>query len=188
MADVNDNLADVLPLENFTNAFIDGTRQNRFLVDFSPLVSIFGAEAAKDLDKMKFFVQSTQIPGKTIGAIQAHFQGLTSEYAGNLEHQDWTCTFLSDTNYVADKIIETWMNLIHNPDTNLKSLASTYKIGTKIIIYQLDPRGVVLERCEMKNVWPKTKDPKNGDSASAEFQTYSVTWSYDWYGKSTVNN
>jgi len=40
----------------------------------------------------------------------------------------------------------------------------------------------------MKNVWPKTKDPKNGDSASAEFQTYSVTWSYDWYGKSTVNN
>lgn len=185
MANVNDNLADVLPLDNFTNAFVDGTRQNRFLVDFSPLVSIF-PDASKDLDKMKFFVQSTQIPGKTIGAVQAHFQGLTSEYAGNLEHQDWTCTFLSDTNYVADKIIETWMNLIHNPDTNLKSLASTYKIGTKIFLYQLAPDGTVLEKQELINIWPKSRDPKNGDTASAEFQTYSVTWSYDWYKKSTI--
>lgn len=185
MAEVLDSLADVLPLENFTNAFIDGTRQNRFLVDFSPLISLF-PEAAKDLDKMKFFVQSTQIPGKTIGVATAHFQGLTSEYAGNLEHQDWTTTFLSDTNYVADKLIEAWMNLIHNPVTNLKSTADVYKIGTKIFVYELSPNGTVLEKCEMLNIWPKVKDGKNGDTASAEFQTYSVTWSYDWYAKSTI--
>lgn len=179
------NLSGSLALNNFTTAFVDGTRQNRFLIDFSPLVALF-PDSAADLEKMKFFVQSTQIPGKTIGAVQAHFQGITTEYAGNIEHKDWTTTFISDTNYVADKLIETWMNIIHDPDTNLKSLADTYKHGNKIIVRQLAPNGVVLEEITLHNIWPKTKDDKNGDSASAEFQTYSVTWTYDWYSKRTI--
>jgi len=185
MAEVGDNLSELLPLSNFTNAFVDGTRQNRFLVDFSPLVSLFPNSAA-DLEKMRFFIQSTQMPGKTIGVTTAHYQGISTEYAGNIEHQDWTTTFLSDTNYVADKLIESWMNLIHNPETNQKSLASTYKIGTKIIIYQLAANGSVLEKAELINVWPKSRDGKNGDTASAEFQTYAVTWTYDWYKKATI--
>jgi hypothetical protein len=185
---LNTSMASDLSIDKFTSNFVDGTRQNRFLVDFSPLISKFeGIIDAQELNRMKFLVSSTNIPGRTIGTVNANFQGTTTPYAGNTENQTWSTTFLSDIGMVAEKFIDAWMLLIHQNNTNIKGYASEYKIGTAIKIYQLDPKGVVIEESLLKNIFPSSKAERSSDTSSAEFQSYQVTWHYDYWIRGYAN-
>lgn len=178
--DLNKYVNDIA-LGNFQENFVDGNRTNRFIIDFSRLISKFpDKESAKQLETMKFLVTAAPIPGRTSDTVNANWQGMPTAYAGNYSQQTWTTTFLSDINFVAEKFIENWMVLIHDLKTNAKATPDQYKIGCNILAQQLNPAGILVEQTELVNIFPTVKGERNGETGSAEFQTFSVTWAFDY--------
>lgn len=169
-----------IALSSFKNAFVDGTRQNLFMVDFSPLTLLFPTEVA-DLNNLKFLVTATSLPGRTHSTIKAYTQGLATNYSSNYENKPWTVTFINDVNYTARAFLEAWGNLQHNLSTNTKSLASTYKEGLNIYANQLDGKGKVIARAIIMSVFPSDVGDLGQAWESGDWQTYQVTFQNDGY-------
>ena len=175
---------DALAIDKFTSAIGDGNRSNRFMVDFSLLTAkLAGIVNASELDTMKFMVTATTIPGQSTGTITANWQGISTTYAGNLEPQTWSTTFISDTKFIAEKFIKSWQNIIHDLKTNQKGTADQYKIGCYILVHQLNETGIIIEQTRLVNVYPTARSERSGDTSSAEFQSFTVTWAFDYPDK-----
>jgi hypothetical protein len=175
------DFVDDIALTKFVTAVANPNKGNRFMLDFSFLIAKFvGIVAATELDQMKFFVTAAPIPGTSTGTVTANWQGMPTTYAGNHEAQTWTTTFISDTKFVAEKFIDKWRNIIHNLTTNKKGTVDQYKIGCYILVHQLDEAGLIIEQTRLVNIYPISKSERGGDVSSAEFQSFSVTWAYDY--------
>jgi len=176
-----DIFSEDISLDKFVKNLGDGNRGNKFLVDFSPLIAKFpDIITAGDLDKIKFMVTAAPIPGTTTDTITANWQGMPTAYAGNHAAQTWTTTFLSDTKFVAEKFIDAWRSKIHDLVTNKKGTVDQYKMGCEIRVHQLNESGKIIEQTKLVNIFPTVKGERSGDTASAEFQSFSVTWAYDY--------
>lgn len=178
--DLNEYIEDI-SLGRFQDKLPDANRQNRFMVDFSQLVGKFeDIVSSADLNDIRFHVTASPIPGRSVGTVNASWYGMSTTYAGNHEPQTWTTTFISDIDYKAEKFIDGWLNKIQNLSTNTKGTPNQYKNGCEILVHQLNGAGIITSQTRLMNIYPTAKSERSASVESAEFQTYTVTWSFDY--------
>ena len=140
MADLNK----FIQLQNFKQVFKNGTRKNRFVMDFgyvnfSLFTSLNPIVAGSEGD-LAFLIESTSLPGKTVKSNDRDFQGMKTFFAGDAEPPSgFKCTFKSDIDGKAYNFCEAWLNSKKNNMTN--SYGKKSIIEHPLVVWQTDDEG-----------------------------------------------
>ncbi len=178
-----------IQLQNFKKVFKNGTRKNRFMIDFSyvalnwasTLTSFADGSGASDL---KFLVDSSNLPGKSVKSVERDFQGMKTYFSGDYDPPSgFTVTFLSDIGGRAYSFCEAWLNAKKNNLTN--TYGAKEDIEFPIVAWQTDDNGEkvaawMLFGCVIKDIGALDKAQGSGDfetfSASFDCEFREVMW------------
>lgn len=169
-----------IQLQNFKKVFKNGTRKNRFMLDFSFVTYLWSTEGTTFLDgagagELKFLVSSTSLPGKNVKSIDREFQGMKTYFAGDYEPPSgFKVTFLSDIDGKAYNFCEAWLNAKKNNLTNTYGAKNT--IEYPLVAWQTDDQGEVIAAwmlfgCVINDVSGIEKAQGTG-----EFETFDATF------------
>lgn len=147
--------------------------QSQFIIDV-----IFPSAIVTQIDPIqrKFMVTSSSMPGTGLEVTEINWQGITFPIAGSRSFPEWTITFRMDQAGVLREAYQQWLDLIHNPETNVRSAPTEYMITQEV--NNVNQKGdkadtIVLYYCFPTNVAEITLD-----HSSQEVQTFDVTYRY----------
>ena len=131
-----------------------------------------------------FMVQSTQIPGSSIGAIEVPYFGRKIKVAGDRTFEPWQVNVMNDEDFRVRHAIETWHNRINSLRDNAMSTSSsapaTYK--SQADVKQFGKRGEVIRTYRFYGIFPTDISTIDVDwNATDTIETFSVAFSYDWH-------
>ena len=169
-----------IQLQNFKRVFKNGTRKNRFMLDFSKVTfewasNLFTAIDGDGGSELKFLVESTTLPGKAVKSIDREFQGMKTYFAGDYDPPSgFSATFLSDIDGKAYSFCEAWLNAKKNNLTN--TYGGKDQIEFPLVAWQTDDAGEVVGAwmmfgCVINDVSSMDKSQGTGD-----FETFTATF------------
>jgi len=165
-----------IQLQNFKNVFKNGTRKNRFMMDFMYCTFSWNYDNFADL---KFLVESSSLPGKAVKSIEREFQGMKTYFAGDYEQPSgFKVTFLSDIDGKAYKFCESWLNAKKNNLTNTYGEKSS--IEYPLVLWQTNDKGEkiaawMLFGCVINDLSGLDKSQGAGD-----FETFDATFDVEF--------
>lgn len=162
-----------------------GARPNRFEVQVSFPAFAGGAE---DIRQTAFLVQSSSLPGSTLGTITQGFRGRQLKLPGDRTFDTWEATFLNDTDFALRDAFERWHNGINSYRTN-QGLTSPDEYLATVSVFQLDAQDNRIKEYTMRYAWPSVIAPIDlaMDSNDA-IETFSVTFEYSDLDSSGVSS
>lgn len=117
-------------------------------------------------------------PGLTIAAQEVQVFGHTIEYAGNLTYNhDLSFEYVENRSLQIHKIIEGWMELIRNHETQHGAYKADYARNGDLTIF--DNKGEVVAEYTIINMWPTTLGDISFDGSTATVISVSITWKFD---------
>jgi len=127
-----------------------GARSNRFevLVEFPAF-----AGGSEDTRKTPFLVSSTSLPASTLGTIERPFRGRALKLAGDRTFDEWTASFVNDTDFALRDAFERWQNAINGYNSNT-GLTSPEDYMTTVSVYQLDSQDNRIKEYILKMAYP----------------------------------
>lgn len=152
-----------------------GARPNRFEV----LVS-FPAFAASNaqISQTPYLVTASIIPGSTLGLIDQSFRGRIIKMAGDRTYDDWTATFLNDTDFGLHDAFEKWQNGINSYNSNNGFQVPSDYMST-VSVYQLDNQDNRVKEITIKYAFPYLVGAITLDQSQATaIETFEVTFAY----------
>ena len=162
-----------------------GARANQFRVTITPPP---GIAIGLDVRRTSFLVKASSLPAMTMTPIEVPFRGRKIYIAGDREFADeWTTTFINDTDFMIRDAMERWSNGINDLADNTGVIApSDYQ--TDLTVEQLDRDDTVLKSYVFKSAWPVTVAAITLDTAeAAAIEEFEVTWRYQHFEASGVN-
>ena len=162
-----------------------GARQNQFRVTITPPP---GIAIGLDVRRTSFLVKGSSLPAMTLAAIEVPFRGRKIYVAGDREFADeWTTTFINDTDFMIRNAMERWQNGI-NDLANNTGVISPADYQTDLSVEQLDRDDTVLKTYIFKSAWPTNVAAieLTTDAADA-LEEFEVTWRYQHFEASGVN-
>ena len=150
-----------------------GARANQFKV----LLTAPGGVTA--VSNAEFFVKGASLPGQTITEVPINYRGRILHVNGDREFEPWTTTIINDTDFAVRNMIEQWMNVIQDINTN-NAAANFNEYVADLTVQQLGRQNDnVLKTHVIRNCWPTAMDAieLNWDTTS-EVETFTVTWRY----------
>lgn len=162
-----------LNVQDFASNFKGGFRPTQFRVLMSfPTWVATGAVAVL---QTPFMVQSSSLPGSTMGVTRIPFRGREFKFSGDRTFDPWTMTVLADTDFVLRNAFEAWMNGMNDAETSQGRLqASDY--WSKAYIHALDRKDNILYAYELRNIFPSNVAELPLDMSSVDtVGQYSVT-------------
>lgn len=160
-----------------------GARANRFevLVEFPAFAG--GADAIR---KTPLLCTSTQLPGATIGVIEQPFRGRFLKLAGDRTYDEWTVSFLNDTDFAIRDAFERWHNGINGFTSNTGITAAADYMST-VVVYQLDNNDNRIKEYRLNMAWPSVIAPiEVGQDQTDTIQQFEVTFAYSDLGSNTT--
>lgn len=152
-----------------------GSRPNRFevVVNFPAF-----AGGAEEIRQTAFLVQSTSIPGSTLGAIEQSFRGRPLKLAGDRTFEDWSATFINDTDFALHDAFERWHNGINAYNSNTGFLAPDEYMAT-VSVFQLDNQDNRIKEKTLKLAWPSNIGSiELAQDSNDVLETFEVTFQY----------
>ena len=162
-----------------------GARANQFRVTITPPP---GIAIGLDVRRTSFLVKGANLPAMTMTPIEVPFRGRKIYIAGDREFADeWTTTFINDTDFMIRDAMERWSNGINDLADNTGVIApSDYQ--TDLTVEQLDRDDTVLKSYVFKSAWPTKIAAITLDTAeAAAIEEFEVTWRYQHFEASGVN-
>ena len=162
-----------------------GARANQFRVMITPPP---GIAIGLDVRRTSFLVKGSSLPAMAIPAIEVPFRGRKIYVAGDREFADeWTTTFINDTDFMIRNAMERWQNGINDLANNTGVIAPA-DYQTDLSVEQLDRDDTVLKTYVFKSAWPVTVGviELTSDAADA-LEEFEVTWRYQHFEASGVN-
>ena len=162
-----------------------GARQNQYRVT---ITAPTGISIGLDVRRTSFLVKGSSLPAMTIPAIEVPFRGRKIYIAGDREFADeWTTTFINDTDFMIRNAMERWQNGINDLANNTGVIAPA-DYQTDLSVEQLDRDDTVLKTYVFKSAWPVTiaAIELTSDAADA-LEEFAVTWRYQHFEASGVN-
>ena len=162
-----------------------GARANQFRVTITPPP---GIAIGLDVRRTSFLCTAAQLPAFTLGEVAVPFRGRNIYVAGDRpEFQEWTTTFLNDSDFMIRNAMERWNNGINDLADNTGVInAADYQ--TDLFVEQLDRDSAVLKSYIFRNAYPLTIGAIELTSAEAgEIETFPVTWRYQHFEPSGVS-
>ena len=152
-----------------------GARPNRFEVIVSFPAFAGGAD---EIRKTAFLVNSTQLPGSTLGSIPQPFRGRQVILAGDRVFDSWECTFVNDTNFSIREALERWQNAINGYNTNSGTTIPSEYMST-VQIFQLDASDTRVKEYTLKYAFPTVVAPIDLSQDSNDvLELFSTTFVY----------
>lgn len=152
-----------------------GARPNRFEVVINFPAFAGGAE---EIRQTPFLVQSTSIPGSTLGAIEQPFRGRQLKLAGDRTFEEWEVTFVNDTDFAIHDAFELWHNAINAYNSNTGFQSPDEYMATAVV-YQLDNQDNRIKEKVLKLAWPSNVGPiELAQDSNDVIETFSVTFQY----------
>jgi hypothetical protein len=163
-------------IEIFKQVLADGLRANRFLVSFHDPIST---------SDMSFFVKSTTIPDKTLGMVEVAWMGQKIKLAGDPTFNDWSCTFVCDTNLTARKVIEAWYSLACETITNTRGTQLTYK--HKITVEILNGVNETVKKVALIGAFPTSLgELAVAHDSNDQVMEFTVNFAYDYFVEESI--
>ena len=162
-----------------------GARANQFRVTITPPP---GIAIGLDVRRTSFLVKGSSLPAMTMTPIEVPFRGRKIYIAGDREFADeWTTTFINDTDFMIRDAMERWQNGINDLADNTGVIAPA-DYQTDLSVEQLDRDDTVLKSYIFKSAWPTTVAAMPLDTAeAAAIEDFEVTWRYQHFEASGVN-
>jgi len=162
-----------------------GARQNQFRVTITPPP---GIAIGLDVRRTSFLVKASNLPAMAMTPIEVPFRGRKIYVAGDREFADeWTTTFINDTDFMIRNAMERWQNGI-NDYANNTGVTAPADYQTDIFVEQLDRDDTVLKTYIFRACYPLTVAAIELSSAEAtEIETFEVTWRYQHFEPSGVS-
>lgn len=152
-----------------------GARPNRFevLINFPSF-----AGGSDEIRQTALLVQSTSIPGSTLGSIDQPFRGRQLKLAGDRTFEEWTVTFVNDTSFDLHDAFERWHNGINSFNSNTGLTAPEEYMAT-VPVHQLDNQDNRIKEKTLKLAWPSNIGPIELDQSSNDsIETFEVTFQF----------
>ena len=162
-----------------------GARANQFRVTITPPP---GIAIGLDVRRASFLVKGSSLPAMAVPAIEVPFRGRKIYIAGDREFADeWTTTFINDTDFMIRDAMERWSNGINDLADNTGVIAPA-DYQTDLSVEQLDRDDTVLKSYIFKSAWPVTVAAITLDTAEVTaIEEFEVTWRYQHFEASGVN-
>ena len=162
-----------------------GARANQFRVTITPPP---GIAIGLDVRRTSFLVKGSSLPAMTMTPIEVPFRGRKIYIAGDREFADeWTTTFINDTDFMIRNAMERWQNGINDLANNTGVIAPA-DYQTDLNVEQLDRDDTVLKSYVFKSAWPTVIAAITLDTAEVTaIEEFEVTWRYQHFEASGVN-
>ena len=162
-----------------------GARANQFRVTITPPP---GIAIGLDVRRTSFLVKGSNLPAMTMTPIEVPFRGRKIYIAGDREFGDeWTTTFINDTDFMIRNAMERWQNGINDLANNTGVIAPA-DYQTDLSVEQLDRDDTVLKTYVFKSAWPTSVNAIELTSDAADaLEEFEVTWRYQHFEASGVN-
>jgi len=162
-----------------------GARQNQFRVTITPPP---GIAIGLDVRRTSFLVKASNLPAMAMTPIEVPFRGRKIYVAGDREFADeWTTTFINDTDFMIRDAMERWQNGINDLADNTGVIAPA-DYQTDLSVEQLDRDDTVLKSYVFKSAWPTSVAAIELTSDAADaLEEFEVTWRYQHFEASGVN-
>jgi hypothetical protein len=152
-----------------------GARSNRFEVVINFPAFAGGSE---EIRKTAFLAQSTNMPPSTLGVIEQPFRGRVIKLPGDRVYDEWTCTFVNDTDFALHDAFELWHNAMnaYNSNTGANSPDEVFSSAT---VYQLDNQDNRIKEKTMKLAWPSNIGQiELAQDSNNTIETFEVTFQF----------
>ena len=163
-----------------------GARGNQFRVTITPPP---GIAIGMDVRRTSFLCRGGSLPAQTLTPIAVPFRGRSIYIAGDRDMggEDWTTTFMNDTDFMIRNAMERWMNGINDLADNTGVIAPA-DYQTDLTVEQLDRDDTVLKSYIFRSAWPTgvTSIELTSEAADA-IEQFDVTWRYQHFEASGVN-
>ena len=162
-----------------------GARANQFRVTVTPPP---GIAIGLDVRRTSFLVRGSNLPAQTLTPIEIPFRGRKIYIAGDREFADeWTTTFMNDTDFMIRNAMERWSNGINDLADNTGVIAPA-DYQSDLTVEQLDRDDTVLKTYVFRSAWPTTISAIDLTSDAADaIEEFEVTWRYQHFEASGVN-
>lgn len=161
-----------------------GARPNQFRVTITPPS---GIATGLNVRNASFLAKSSNLPGQTLGEIPVPFRGRNIYIAGDREFENWTTTFINDTDFNIRNAIERWMNGI-NDLANNTGVINSADYQSDLTIEQLDRDDTTLKTYIFRNAYPLTLGQIDvAYETTNAIEEFEVTWRYQHFEASGVN-
>ena len=172
-------------LDEFRSQFVGGgARPNQFKVE---ILAPPGISTGLDSRNASFLAKAASLPALTIPPIEVPFRGRKIYIAGDREFADeWTVTFLNDTNFGLRDSLERWNHGINELDTGRGvTVSSDYQAD--LTVQQLDRDDKVLKTYVFKDCWPTSVGAIELNTETVNtIEEFEVSWRYNHFTSSNV--
>ena len=162
-----------------------GARANQYRVT---ITAPPGIAIGLDVRRTSFLVTASNLPAQTLTAIAIPFRGRSIYIAGDRSfEEDWTTTFINDTDFMIRNAMERWSNGINDLAAGTGVIAPA-DYQTDLTVEHLDRDDTVLKSYIFRSAWPTTISAiELTNEASDAMETFEVTWRYQHFEASGVN-
>lgn len=154
-----------MSIQELDEKLAGASRQNRFRI-------LLPSDIDGDVAEFNILVQSTNVPGKTRGAITINKNGKTARIAGDdVSDETFPCNvFVPKDAKKTYKLIQDWYKLSDEDDGYKKD----------IIVEQLSLQNEVTAAWKITGCWVSTLPPVNFDETAMDtLQTFEATFTLD---------
>lgn len=117
------------------------------------VVKIFTGNGTADFTRgLDIMCSQTALPGKMINVSETKYNGDTLKAGYSIMYGQQQFTFKVSRDMYEKNIIDSWMNLVVDPNTHEIGYHSSY--ATNIVIHQLNNRDQVVHSVMLEDAWP----------------------------------
>jgi hypothetical protein len=152
------------------------SRTNRFQVVVSlpkGLLSKYNGS----LREISMLVESAEVPGRSFEGLDYAPTGPGYLVPVMVRYEDWAVRFRLMDDYLVKEVMDAWMNLVIDPETNTVGFREDY-IATASVS-PLDLSNQAIETYELQQIYPRSVQAINVDNTSENtYQTLNVLFTY----------
>jgi hypothetical protein len=165
---------DSFNIDNMTSKYRDFARSYLYYL------TIDNAPAGLwDTKNYPFLVNSTSAPQSSVGEIETNWQGNVYKLGSTRTFEDFTVTFKVDTKSDVYRNLRKWVNLVHDPETNVHGNPATYA-NAIISLEHLDGNGDPIAVYKLHKAWCKTCSGITFDYGTKDVATFEATFAYQY--------
>lgn len=158
-------------IEAFKANMKGGYRPNKFKV----IIPILG-------QKFEFMCKGAQLPGRTIGPVEAKYQGRTIKYKGDPTFEEWSLTIMLDKDFAGYNQIDAWMIAMDNVAGETSDLFDVTDYKYEGTVIALGDNGEELQSYTLIGLFPTALQPLDLNFETVDtIAEFTATFAYDYH-------
>lgn len=165
---------DSFNIDAFRQNFVNGARDYLFYV-----IPSFPSSIKTYANNLKtnptYLVRSSSIPERSVEAAQVNWQGYTYNLGGKSNVQDWTVSYTVDKTAGLYKVFLKWIDLVHNPTTNVHGDPNDFMVDQNVQVLSLDGSEAIID-VKLVGCWASNVGQLSLDYSSSNILSFDVTY------------